>query len=91
MNRTARCAFAVVKRTATGGPLPSPNVYCLPAAVVTVRDPRRMKRRKNIASNWSNVRLHARLTHMRHDKFGDRRVTEPQPASRLPSLKQNPR
>jgi hypothetical protein len=52
-SNTERWAFAVVKRTATAGPLPSPNVYRLPPAVVTVKEPWRMNRRKKILSNQS--------------------------------------
>ncbi|MGA9321929.1 MAG: hypothetical protein WBW06_12825 [Xanthobacteraceae bacterium] len=55
MKRTLRWALALVKRNATGGPLPSPKAYVLPAAVVTVRDPLRMNRRKNVANNQSKL------------------------------------
>jgi hypothetical protein len=55
LNKTERWAFALVKRTAAGGPLPSPKVYILPAAVVTVSDPWRINRRKNIDSSQSKI------------------------------------
>jgi hypothetical protein len=55
-----------VKWTATGGPLPSPKVYVLPDAVVTVRDPWRMYRRKNVASNQSKLVSTHFLRHVLH-------------------------
>ena len=87
LKRTLRCAFSVVKRTATGGPLPSPKAYVLPAAVVTVRDPWRMNRRKNIASNQSSSSPRTSSRRQRRMRYLGRHES---PSARLPLLKQNP-
>jgi hypothetical protein len=94
LDKTWRCAFALVKRTATRAPLPSPKVYLLPAAVVTVSDPWRMNRRKSMDSNQSKIvstltgatptGRTALLTRLAHA------IVLGAADFRLPSLKQNP-
>ncbi len=51
-------AARVAKRTATGVPVPSPNVYVAPREVVTVKVPRWINRPSKNRSNRSIGRPH---------------------------------